>query len=901
MTYMIFLSSVILLLTVGTFAIQNSFADTTDLPENVSASIVQATNTVDTTPPLLTSLELRTSNTDSTRAKQGDIILIALYTDTHLSNASATILNRTVETDIIVSVVLFETIILAGDSGNTSFSVTVYDSSGNGLTITEADITSNNIFIDTAKPVITLNGPANITIERFDTYTDAGATITDEDPKYNGLVSSNASSINTSAIGSYLIEYHAPADLAGNVPASIVRTVNIVDTTLPLPTSLELRTSNTDSTRAKQGDIILISLYTDTRLSDASATILNRTVETTIIDNFVFFNTMILAGDSGNTSFSVTVYDSSGNRLTITEADITSNNIFIDTAKPVITLNGPANITIKRGMEYVDAGVMISDNDPAYNGIISSNATSLDTNYGGTYTIVYSAPPDPAGNEAKNATRTVIISPPFEIYNVAINTTNPNPGYAKENDTLVIKLESDMSLVNTSVSATVFGRQADYNIYDQILYVNQTVKKGDNGYVPFTILIQDNHGASILATNDDLQKNIIVDTMVPQVLSASTITPNLVSITFDEPIVTSRFTTPRITMTPSPISSSVQSGSSIPYSVLEIVLPLSSPLSSDATPLIVIDTSSFFPSITDLAGNALPRISVTADDGIAPSMQSATIVSSALINVIFDEQVKFINGDLSFFFPLPTINGMESDTPENISGNTLGIPSSTNSFPTDTTLNVSIETNIITDVAGNVFKPNSILTSIIKDHTPYTMTENTIIIPYATTLNPNTVSTGDYRVSLVSNQFRTISTTHLSNDATTVTLKMLIPFGTGGTPFVEQIGSITDIFGNAVTMQSTIADDRAPPTLVSAIASSASSITVTFSEKITSQSTNIGHYDVLGTTIIDTSPGIADGTVIISTSTFVDATLQILNTSTISDLSGNRLQDGAIRTVIRIR
>ena len=54
-----------------------------------------------------------------------------------------------------------------------------------------------------------------------------------------------------------------------------------------------------------------------------------------------------------------------------------------------------------------------------------------------------------------------------------------------------------MSLVNTSVSATVFGRQADYNIYDQILYVNQTVKKGDNGYVPFTILIQDNQNVLV--------------------------------------------------------------------------------------------------------------------------------------------------------------------------------------------------------------------------------------------------------------------------------------------------------------------------------------------------------------------------------------------------------------------
>ena len=287
-------------------------------------------------------------------------------------------------------------------------------------------------------------------------------------------------------VGTFAIQnsFADTTDLPENVSASIVQAANTVDTTPPLLTSLELRTSNTDSTRAKQGDIILIALYTDTHLSNASATILNRTVETDIIVSVVLFETIILAGDSGNTSFSVTVYDSSGNGLTITEADITSNNIFIDTAKPVITLNGPANITIKRGMEYVDAGVMISDNDPTYNGIVSSNATSLDTNYDGTYTIVYSAPPDLAGNKAKNATRTIIISPLLEIYNVAINTTNPNPGYAKENDMLVIRLESDLSLANTSVSATVFGRQADYNIYDQILYVNQTVKKGDNGYVP---------------------------------------------------------------------------------------------------------------------------------------------------------------------------------------------------------------------------------------------------------------------------------------------------------------------------------------------------------------------------------------------------------------------------------
>ena len=121
-------------------------------------------------------------------------------------------------------------------TNNATFNIAARDAQGNTLYVTEANLTSNNIFIDTAKPVITLNGNANTTIERYDTYTDAGATITDEDPKYNGTVSSNASSINTDTIGSYFIEYHAPADLAGNVPASIVRTVNIVDTTPPLPT-----------------------------------------------------------------------------------------------------------------------------------------------------------------------------------------------------------------------------------------------------------------------------------------------------------------------------------------------------------------------------------------------------------------------------------------------------------------------------------------------------------------------------------------------------------------------------------------------------------------------------------------------------------------------------------------
>ena len=462
----------------------------------------------------------------------------------------------------------------------------------------------------------------------------------------------------------------------------------LIDTVIPTKTSLTIYSNNSNTSRAKAGDVLNITLVTDERISDATIRILERNTAYVIQNDTIYANITVESYDSDNATFAITAYDLSMNELTVSEFNLDSTNIFVDNTPPIIDLNGSDIVLVHTGSVYNDADVTVWDNDPGYAGSVTSNATLLGTS-DGTYTIVYSAPPDPAGNDAKNATRTIIISPLLEIYNVAINTTNPNPGYAKENDTLVIRLESNMSLANASVSATVFGRQADYSIYDQILYVNQTVKKGDNGHVPFTILIQDNQGASMLVTKDDLQKNIVVDTTVPQMLSASTITPTLVSMTFDESIAISSTITRRTTMTPTPMSISVQDGSS---NVLEFVISSESSLSSDATPHIMIPKSP--PSIRDLAGNAAPEISITVSDGIAPSMQSAIVTSSSLIEVMFDEEIKFLDGNPPFR-PAPTVNGRPTDTPRDIFGDILHVPSQ-NAFPIDAVLNVSIRTTIIT-------------------------------------------------------------------------------------------------------------------------------------------------------------------------------------------------------------
>ena len=67
-------------------------------------------------------------------------------------------------------------------------------------------------------------------------------------------------------------------------------------------------------------------------------------------------------------------------------------------------------------------------------------------------------------------------------------------------------------------------------------------------------------------------------------------------------------------------------------------ISLLSSLKSNATPQIVFNTTNpSAPIITDLAGNALENVTVTALDKIPPSIKSAMQISSSLIVVDFDE------------------------------------------------------------------------------------------------------------------------------------------------------------------------------------------------------------------------------------------------------------------------
>lgn len=95
-------------------------------------------------------------------------------------------------------------------------------------------IVRTNVFnLDNTKPVIILNGSGSVTINKGSTYSDAGATVTDNEDTSVSVISSGTVNVNT--IGTYTITYTA-IDTAGNAALSITRTVSVVDVSAPMIT-----------------------------------------------------------------------------------------------------------------------------------------------------------------------------------------------------------------------------------------------------------------------------------------------------------------------------------------------------------------------------------------------------------------------------------------------------------------------------------------------------------------------------------------------------------------------------------------------------------------------------------------------------------------------------------------
>ena len=353
----------------GTYTLTYTAVDNSGNQATVSRTV----NVVDTTVPVITLVG------DS----QVNIEVGSTYTD-----AGATASDN-YDGDISSQIVVVNNVDV-NTLGSYTVTYSVSDSSSNAA----SDVTRTVNVVDQTAPTITILGDNPVTIEAGSTYTDAGATATDN---YNNDVTSSitaSSTVDSNTIGSYTVTYTV-SDASGN-QATAVRTVIVEDSTSP---TIALIGSNPVTVEAGSTYTDAGATATDSYDGDLTSSI------TTTSD--VNTNTV------GTYTVTYTVTDSSANSAT---ASRTVN--VVDTTAPVITITGANPVDVDLGTTYSDAGATATD---AYDGDLTSSITvssNVDTNTAGTYTVTYTVS-DAAGNQATE-TRTV---------NVIDNSNNPTTHY----------------------------------------------------------------------------------------------------------------------------------------------------------------------------------------------------------------------------------------------------------------------------------------------------------------------------------------------------------------------------------------------------------------------------------------------------------------------------------------
>ena len=273
-----------------------------------------------------------------------------------------------------------------------------------------------NVFIDTVSPRIDLGGPAEyfIITGTVDSIIP-NVTVTDGDPNYSGGFTLNKNAtIDTAINGSvYNYTYTADADTAGNPGESVSRIITIIEADPITVTSLSIASSSGNNF-ANAGKTVTVTLVTNsTDLGNFTATLLGRDiVKENINSGTATFTTTVLSNDTNeNVIFSITATNSSGNKIFVTNYDITDGSfVTIDTVKPVITLNGISPDTVLQRNKYADLGATVSDpSNSLYTRTVTASPRNLVTSLLGEQTITYSAPADAAGNIPDPVNRTVIV------------------------------------------------------------------------------------------------------------------------------------------------------------------------------------------------------------------------------------------------------------------------------------------------------------------------------------------------------------------------------------------------------------------------------------------------------------------------------------------------------------
>ena len=446
--------------------------------------------------------------------------------------------------------------------GDVLFNITAFDLAGNNLTVTQTNLNSQNLTIDRTNPTIsnltiysnnthdtslaTLGDALNITITANENLSSAEITILNSTYAMNitGQIA-NASVIVNASHADGQVDFNITAfDLAGNsltVTQTNLNSSNLtIDKNVPSVTNLPtLYSNNSNSSLARAGDLINITLEVSEQIYNATLQILNTTINMTESNNTAYANISVLQNSTnGLVAFNITAYDGSGNEFNVTQS-IASANVIIDTVNPE-----SSNLTIYSNnsrTDYAMAGHLLNITITADETLKNANITILGSTYvmsvNGTVAnatanvyenstegeVLFNITAfDLAGNNL-TVTQTNLTSSNLTIdrtnptlSNLTIYSNNPhNTSLATLGDDLNITITANENL--SSAEITILNSTYAMNITGHMANASVMVNASHtDGQVKFNITAFDLAGNSLTVNQTSLNSsNLTIDKNVP--------------------------------------------------------------------------------------------------------------------------------------------------------------------------------------------------------------------------------------------------------------------------------------------------------------------------------------------------------------------------------------------------
>ena len=368
---------------------------------NVTQDDASANVIIDTTNPTLSNLTIYSNNSRTDYAMAGHLLNITITANEALKDANITILDSTYVMSVNGTVANASVNVYQNSTEDeVLFNITAFDLAGNSLTVNQTHLNSSNLTIDQTNPTLsnltiysnnhntslaTLGDILNITITANENLSSANITLLNATyaMSITGVVA-NASVIVNATHADGKVEFNITAfDLAGNsltVNQTQLNSPNItIDENVPGVTNLTLYSNNSNSSLARAGDLINITLEASEQIYNATLQILNTTINMTESNNTAYANISVLQNSpNGPVAFNITAYDIAGNEFNVTQDDA-SANVIIDTANPTLS-----NLTIYSNnsrTDYAMAGHLLNITITANEALKDANITILDSTY----------------------------------------------------------------------------------------------------------------------------------------------------------------------------------------------------------------------------------------------------------------------------------------------------------------------------------------------------------------------------------------------------------------------------------------------------------------------------------------------------------------------------------------